>query len=306
VRNVALYFALRVTSWVMPLLPLRALYGLATAAGSIAYYAVPAARAGILANLAVALPGVSPRRRAYLGRCALCSDAKNWADTLRISRLTDDQIRTTVSVEGWERVVEAVGEGKGVVFVTMHLGNFDLVGQYVAARGYAMTIPVEQMQPARLFRYLVQLRASRGINVVPVEKVPLQVMRALRRGDIVGLAGDRDFSGGGVEVDFFGRPALLPGGPARLARRAGAPLLIGVGVRKPAGRYQAYVTERIALQHTEEEATDERENTARIARALEPFVRRFPDQWLAFSPIWPEGAPTDRTGTIERQEQAAV
>jgi KDO2-lipid IV(A) lauroyltransferase len=306
VRNLALYGALRVTAAVMPFLPLRVLYALATAAGTIAFYAVPAARAGILANLAVALPDVPPRKRARIGRCALCSDAKNWADTLRISRLSDREIMETIRIEGWDRVVAATGKRKGVVLVTMHLGNFDLVGQFVAAQGYRMTIPVEQMRPERLFRYLAGLRASRGINIVPLEKGPLQVMRALRRGEIVGLAGDRDFSGGGIEADFFGRAAVLPGGPARLARHTSAPLLIGIGVRRDSGGYQGYVTEAISIQRSDDEAADDRQNTERIARALEPFVRRFPEQWLAFSPIWRDRTADNDLATIERQEQAAV
>jgi KDO2-lipid IV(A) lauroyltransferase len=306
VHNVLLYLALRVTAAVMPLLPLRVLYALATAAGTVAYYTVPAARAGILANLAVALPTTPPHKRARIGRCAFCSDAKNWVDTLRICRLTDLEIRQTIHVDGWERITAAAREGNGVILVTMHLGNFDLVGQYVAAQGFRMTIPVEEMRPARLFDYLVRLRASRGINIVSVQKRPMQVMRALRRGEIVGLAGDRDFSGGGVEVDFFGRPALLPGGPARLARHTGSPLLIGIGVRKPSGGYEGFVPPPIELQHSDDEDADAHENTKRIARALEPFVTRFPEQWLAFSPIWPERNRPNHLATIERQEQAAV
>jgi KDO2-lipid IV(A) lauroyltransferase len=306
VRNIALYVSLRATAWLMRLVPLRVMYALAAAAGTLAYYVVPSARNGILSNLAVALPDLTSRHRSTIGRCAFCSDAKNWVDTLRISRLTDHEICRDIHVEGLECLEAAAAEGRGVVLVTMHLGNFDLVGQYIAARGYRLTIPVEKMRPPQLFDYLVRLRASRGINIIPVQRAPLQMLRALRKGGVAGLAGDRDFTGGGICVDFFGRPALMPSGPARLARHQRAPLLIGVGVRRASGGYQGYIPERLDLQFTDDDEADDLENTRRIARALEPFVCRFPEQWLAFSPIWGQGTDSDGLATIGRQERAAV
>jgi lauroyl/myristoyl acyltransferase len=278
----------------------------ANAAGGIAYYLFPIPRGQILENLAMVLPEVPGPDRARIARHAFQNDAKNWIDTLRIPHMSVKMLMEIVDLEGWDRLETAVAENKGLILVSAHLGNFDFVGQIVVAHGYKMTIPVERMKPERLFRFLVAQRASRGINIVPLERGPRELMRAVRAGDIAGLTADRVVAGRGVRVEFFGRQASMPRGPASLARHTGAPLLVGIAVRGERGRFRGIILPEVEMQRTLDPEADEQENTRRIVATLERFIRQYPDQWTAFSAIWTRDQEQESPATIGQQNEAAV
>lgn len=294
-RNAGLYLALRFASWLVPVLPPRFAYRLAELAGTCSYYLFAGPRHGISANLSVVLgkPAMSAAvRRA--ARAAFQNDAKNWIDTLRIGRLSEQDILHAVDIEGWHYLEAAQCQGSGVILVVMHLGNIDLVGQALVARGKRVTIPVEHMKPERLFTFLLQERRSKGINAVPIDRSSWAMARALKAGEIVAIAGDRNVAGRGVRVRFFGEETTLPRGPVALARHSRAPVLIGVGIRLPSNRFHGIVTPSLEMVHSGDAECDERENAARIAGHMEQLIRRYPEQWLVFTPLWTRARPTIR------------
>jgi KDO2-lipid IV(A) lauroyltransferase len=187
----------------------------------------------------------------------------------------------------------------------MHLGNFDLVGQLLAARGWALTVPVERMKPAPLFEFLRQQRASQGITIVPLEQAPRAMIRALAQGQLVGLTADRVIAGKTVTVRLFGRDAELPRGFASLVRHVEAPVVVGVGVRKSDLTFQGYLSGPIAVSRTRS-AEDEVINTQRVVNVMEELIRRFPEQWMAFWPIWKPHFAEPEAATMEQQKRAAV
>jgi KDO2-lipid IV(A) lauroyltransferase len=180
------------------------------------------------------------------------------------------------------------------------------VGQVLAARGLEVTVPVEHMKPAKLFDFLVRQRVSQGLTVVPVERAPRALLRALRLGQVVAVTGDRAVAGRVAWVEFFGRPAPLPRGPVSLARHTGAPLLLAVGVRVLGSHYLGFISPPLDLISSSDVEKTECENTQRLAHAFEPFIRRFADQWLVFVPVWPSPAPLGTTPAVARESEAAV
>lgn len=304
-NNTGLYLALRAARAILPIVPLSLAYVLADLAGLISYLAVRRAQHAIRANFAVVTGRpASSRAVGQLARDAFANDAKNWVDTLRIHRVTESEILAAVDVQGWDRLVNALAAGKGAILVTMHLGNYDLVGQLIAARGLRLTIPVERMRPDALFELLMAERRSKGINAVPIEEAPRAMLRALRAGEAVAVAGDRNVAGRTVDVEMFGRMTSLPRGPASLARRTGAPLLLGVGVRLPSRLFAGFVSEPITITQTGDADADDRATTQRLAREMEAMIARFPGQWLVFSPVWPD-ARKEATLTVEQTEVTA-
>jgi KDO2-lipid IV(A) lauroyltransferase len=306
IGNVALYVALRLAAVVLPLIPLGLAYRIATFAGWCAYRLFPIPRRRISQNLSIVmgLPVHSPQvRRA--ARAAFENDARNWIDTLRIGRVELDDIERVLDIEpgGWERLMAAYGEGKGLILVTLHLGNYDLVGQLIALRGYALTVPVEHMRPPALYDFLTRERRSKGINAVPVEQAPRALLRALRNREMVAIAGDRAVAGRRIQVELFDRPALIPRSPVSLARRTGAELVVACGVRNGA-RYSGIVSAPVPIQRTDDADADDRVNAQRLAAVFEGFLRRFPDQWLMFDNLWQEGG--NSAATILQTEEAAV
>jgi KDO2-lipid IV(A) lauroyltransferase len=306
VLNILLYTVLRLASRLLQVLPAPAMYGLARLAGVCAFFLVRGAREGITGNLAVAL-GTSAESKEVrsAARSAFQNDAMNWFDTLRIGRLSLDEVRDMVVVDDWPLLASALEAGRGVILVTLHLGNFDLVGQALSAQGYRLTVPVERMRPHRLFDFLVKQRTRNGIHLVPVEHASRDLVRALRAGEMVGLAGDRSFAGKTVSVPVFGKTAQLPVGPVSLARRAGCPLLFAVGIRESPGRFRG-VVRPVPIADSGDATADDVRNLESFVTLMEETVRRFPGQWLAFRPFWNDDSGEKTAATIGQQKRAAV
>jgi KDO2-lipid IV(A) lauroyltransferase len=282
------------------------MYRLARVAGWCAFYVVRDAREAVTANLAVVLGKIatsSEVRSAAMS--AFQNDAMNWVDTLRIGRLSLSEIQDMVRVDDWSLLEDSLAGGRGLILVTLHLGNFDFVGQVLLARGYRLTVPVERMQPHALFDFLVEQRATNGINIVPVEHAPRDLIRALRSGELVGLAGDRNIAGKTMTLPVFGIPASLPIGPVSLARRTGCPLVLAVGIREGPGRFRGMML-AVPMTFSGDAAFDDAHNLAAFVERMEQIVARFPEQWLLFRRFWQIDAGENTAATMGHQKRAAV
>lgn len=302
--NRLLYLLLRTAALVAPRLPVRALYAVAEIAGMLAYLLLPTVRKRIVLNFSRAFPEADRTEIRRRARGAFRNDAKNWIDSLRIPSIPDAELNRLVRVEGWDRLEHALAGRRGAVIVTMHLGNFDLVGQLLAARGFRLTVPVERMHPPALFEFLTRMRASRGIRLVPVEQAPRAMLRALSRGELVGITVDRPVTGRTIEAPFFGRPTRVAHGVASLIRLTEAPVVMGVGVRVPGDRFQGYISAPFAMDHGPGPGV-ERANTRLVLAEMERFITRVPEQWLAFWNVWPDDADPE-PGRVGQRSEAAV
>jgi KDO2-lipid IV(A) lauroyltransferase len=200
-----------------------------------------------------------------------------------------DEVVDLVDVVGHENFGEAEAHGKGVIFVTGHMGATEIGAAVAVVRGYKITTVVEQMHPAWLFEYLTISRQRMGITLLPAGRSGVSLLRTLRKGGMAAFVVDAGIErGGAVQVEFFGRPTLFPDGPARLSRLSGAPLVFGTCVRRPGGRFRAYVFPPVLPDRGAEASTDARRVTQEVARSFEGMVRRYPSQWYAFREMWPE------------------
>ncbi|MEV6102354.1 phosphatidylinositol mannoside acyltransferase [Nocardia sp. NPDC051981] len=164
-------------------------------------------------------------------RASLRSYARYWCEAFRLPSMDPVWLAAIVetAATGLEHVHEAVERGRGAVLALPHSGNWDLAGVWLVQRVGIPTVVAERLQPESLFRRFVRFRERLGFEIVPLTggAAPpfAQLTARLRQGRIVGLLADRDLTGAGVPVTFFGEPARMPAGPARLAIDTGAPLL---------------------------------------------------------------------------------
>jgi phosphatidylinositol dimannoside acyltransferase len=281
-----LYLAVTAGSVVVTVLSRRVAYALGSAAGSLAYLFSSRARHAIQGNLAVVFdrPADSPvvRRTA---RAAFRNNGRNWTDALRLGSTTKAEIERRVKIDGWDLLEAASTQGKGVILVGAHLGNIDVVGQIVAARGHQVTVPVEPVHPAALFRRTQRLRQSLGIHTVDTTTGARELLRALAGNQVVGIMADRNLAQTGVEVEFFGRPAIVSRGPAWLISKSEAPVLVGSGIRRPDGTFVGSVS-ALNVRRTGDPAADERANAQSIISAVEERIREHPEQWSMFVSVW--------------------
>jgi len=212
--------------------------------------------------------------------------AKNHYDLFRMPTLSRAEIERLVRVEGWEHVEKALSKGKGLILVSAHFGNTDIVSQVLTLRGVPVVVPAEHLKPEALYRYMCSLRASKGIRLIPVDGPLLELFRALRRNEVVGLAADRDVTESGIVVDFFGAPARLPDGYAQLSLRTGAPIIVGFSQRLPDNTFVAHLEPPLELEVTGDRAHDVRVGVERVVVIMEHYIGKHPEQWVMSVPIW--------------------
>jgi KDO2-lipid IV(A) lauroyltransferase len=167
-----------------------------------------------------------------------------------------------------------------------HLGNIEVVLYAMLLRGLAITIPVERVEPPELFEYICALRMSHGLQLIPVDGSLLSLIRTLKKGGVAGLAADRDITGSGQVVNFFGHPAQLPDGHVRLALKTGAPIVLGFSRRNPDHTYQACFLPPFhpPAARTEEERVQA--GLKLIAAEMEKAISQNPEQWTVTVSIW--------------------
>jgi KDO2-lipid IV(A) lauroyltransferase len=238
--------------------------------------------------------------QASLGRWsrrAFRAYARYWVEGARLpSTPRREVLQRFVVVEGFEHLVEGMASGKGVVLALPHVGSWEYGGTFLAAVGYPMTSVAERIEPPELFEYFVDQRAAMGLTIVPLDNTSGgAVMRTLRDGGLVGLLCDRDLLDNGIDVEFFGEKTTMPAGPATLAMRTGATLLTAAVYSGPGQDHHAVVGAPIDLTRSGALRTDVSRVTQEIAGRFEGLIRRAPEQWHVFQPLW--SADRDEVGS---------
>lgn len=178
--------------------------------------------------------------------------------------------------------------GRGVLLLGVHMSNFDLGILALGAYGLpAQVLSLGGRQDG--FGLLNDLRRMDGFEVTPLAPLALRAaIRRLRSGGLVMTGADRPALGDDDLIPFFGRPARLPLGPARLALITGATVLLGACYRDPEEGYVLHVTGPVEMVDTGDRKADTIASTRRLAEVMETYVRARPTQWLMFHRLWPD------------------
>jgi len=218
---------------------------------------------------------------------AFASYGRYWLESFRLAHLDGAGLEAGMSYEGIGYLEEARALGRGVIMGMPHLGAWDWGGAWLSASGFPLTVVAEALEPVELFEWFAGWRRQLGMTVVPLDRAAgSAVMAALRRGEVAGLLCDRDLTGDGVEVSFFGERTRLPGGPATLALRTGAPLL-PCCVLFDGQQHRGIVRPPLDTSRQGGLREDVQRVTQDLADALAALIRLAPDQWHVFTPNWP-------------------
>jgi phosphatidylinositol dimannoside acyltransferase len=285
------YYAYVAGSRLALALPERVAYGLARGAGTVAAR-VSRKRGAVAGNLAriTGMPAGSPEIERLVAE-AYRSYARYWLETFRLVREGRDFFLERFRCIGERNLDDALARGRGVVVVVGHLGNWDAAGAWVGARGNRLVTVAEVLRPRRMFDFFAVHRERLGMTIFPAQAgATARLIEAVGSGAVVAILGDRDLKGRGPEVEFFGERVTFPAGPASVALRSGVPLLVaGVyGVERTDGLrgWEAEISEPIELP--DPPGPDAvAELTQEIARHLERFVARRPEEWHVLVPFWP-------------------
>ena len=259
------------------------------AAGGRAYRRLDRGRREALAaNLAQVLgPATGPRELERAVRRGFTSYGRYWIEAFRLEDLTAAQIRERLRIEGRHHIDDALARGRGAIFASPHIGNWDAGGAWLAASGYPATAVVERLRPVELYERFAIYRRALGLELLPLDdgsETLRGVVRALRAGRLACLVCDRDLTGGGLEVRLFGAAARMPGGPASVALRTGATLLpCAVYHDRRPGRWRAVVRPPLAFEPSGDTRSDVAALTQRLAEAFEGLIAAAPTQWHVLS-----------------------
>ena len=286
-RTFWLLTVVRAAEWGVPRLPDAVVALLVNLAGRLAWLVNRSGRRAVEANLRVVLgrePAIAEVQAVFHTAVA------NYLDLLRLPRFVPEDVNGRVEVEGWENLTAALALGKGALVASLHLGNIEAIGYATRARGVALLIPVERLEPAEFLARMIALRERAGFRCVPVGRDALASVRAaLASNDVVGVGADRVTLGDGAVVQFCGRPARMPIAAAALAKRTGAPLLPVGNTRLPNGRFRCRIGAPVPLRDQDGRPLSLVELTERLLAALDPFLRENPTQWVVFRRVWDDG-----------------
>jgi len=289
----------RLGNWVMRALPPGVRYPLAAVTGRCAFVLMPRRRKVAFENFAqvLGLPSNDPLVR-RTAQHAFGNYFKLFADFMLMFSLKPEEIRRMVRPEGRERLDRVLAEKKGAIVVTAHVSNWDLLAAASAVYGYPISAVTNELPNSGLNDLVVAARERIGMKMISLGPGSLrQILRALARGEVVALASDLYSGDRGVRVEFFNRPALFPSGPAAIALKTGAPILPVWIRRQPNNLYVAEVEEPIEVSRTGDNQRDIQVTTERIVRFFERIIRREPDQWLVFLPVWRQRPATRPPGS---------
>ena len=224
------------------------------------------------------------------------SYSRYWIESFRLNGPRVAALQGRVRAEGLEHLDAALERGHGAILGMPHLGNWDVGGAWLASRGYRAVAAVEALEPPELFGWFCRRREALGVRVVPAGAgAPAVLLEALGNNAVVGLVSDRDLSGRGVEVKLFGHQTTMPGGPALLSLRSGAPILPAAVYSPSLGCHRAVIRPPLQASSAASLAERARELTALLAKELESLIAAAPQQWHVLRPVWnAERAGKDR------------
>jgi len=281
----------KVVQSIVERLPRAWAYALAVMAARIAWRFSPLARPRLEYNLKVACPELTPVELKRLSWLNFRNHAKAYADLMQLPRTRVGEMRPLLKVSGLEHLEQARAIGKGVLVVSCHMGSYEVVAAIWSATLTPVSFFAEELEPRALFEWYRDTRARLGISVLPLNISGLRkVLQALRDNEMVITAIDRDITGTGRKLPFFGRPAPIPMGPAQMALRMGTPLLPVCVYRLPDDSYMAEAAPLVIAESTGDADADEARVTHELLRPIEEFIRRHPEQWHVPHRIW-EGGP---------------
>ncbi len=218
---------------------------------------------------------------ARVARRAFQNYGRMLMDFLLLGSLTPEELIAKVTLDRRDRLDAALSGGRGVIMAVPHMGSWDMAGSYAGALGYPISAVAGRF-PGSLHEAVVRTRQRFGLNVIMLGRSAVrEITQALQANSIVALLCDLE-QGPGVEVRFFGRKAIVPGGPAAIAIKTGAPLVPAYQHATSPGRYRIHLDPALTV------STDETKEglMQRVVERFEEFIKERPDQWYAFRPIF--------------------
>ena len=272
------------------LLPLKACRRLGRAIASAVYIFSTRDRKGFAGNLSIALG--KPADHAHIRRLVrrmFANYGEYMADFFCLPQLPRRKARAAFShLKGEEIIQKALRQGRGVILLSAHIGNWEFGGTMMRLSKYPLAVVSLPHNSAPTNALVNRFREGKGITVIEVDASPfssLPILKHLRKNGVVAMIGDKDFFGNGKLIPYFGRPARFPIGPVTIAMASGAALIPAFVLKQTDGRYFGVLEDAVPLTHEGSREQAIQKNLEKIAAIFETYIRRYPDQWYNPDPM---------------------
>jgi KDO2-lipid IV(A) lauroyltransferase len=241
-----------------------------------------------LRNLELAFADMPVRQRRRLLRAVFTSLGRLLAEFCRFPRYTRGNVSEIAVYEGFENYDAAHRRGKGVLFLTAHLGGWEVGSFAHSLHGHPLRVVVRALDNPYLDRLVQHYRTLHGNTTFEKQDFARGLLAAMKGGETVGLLMDQNMTPPqGVFVDFFGVPACTASGMARVALRTDAAVVPAFTIWDAVLRkYRVHFDPAVALIRSGDDESDVLANTALLTKIIEEYVRRYPEQWLWVHRRW--------------------
>jgi KDO2-lipid IV(A) lauroyltransferase len=278
------------------LLPRPLARSFASGVARVLYALLPKLRKTAEVNLRIAFPGWNGAQRKSVIRGMIRNLGWMAAEFARLPRLTKENIEQVVILDGHENFLEGRRRGKGVLYLTGHIGAWELSSFAHALYGYPLHYMARRIDNKKIDALVNGYRCLSGDRPIFKNESARVVLKVLKEAGTVGILADQNtMPEEAVFVDFFGKPASTTTGIARVALHTDAAVVPGYAVWDPAIRkYRLRFEPLVELIRTGDSERDVTENTQKFAKVIEDIIRKYPDQWVWVHGRWntqPKGEP---------------
>lgn len=282
------YILYRIGQFIALTLPLKLAYNFAIFVSDMRYLFAFRDRREVTGNLKTIFPEKTDKEIAGIRIAMFRNFAKYLVDFFRFTKIDRQYIKKNIRIENIHYIDEVLSGKKGAVILTAHIGNWELGGVVISLLGYPFSAVALAHKDKRINDFFNFQRESKGIKVVPLEKAVKTSLSVLKQNELIALAGDRNFSERGLVVDFFGKPAFLPVGPALLSLKTGAPIVPGFMVRNKDDSFSLKLEKPLEFKPSGNKEKDLEELMLQYMNIFEGYIRNYPDQWYMFRKFWVE------------------
>ncbi|MBD3426003.1 MAG: hypothetical protein GF409_02080 [Candidatus Omnitrophica bacterium] len=269
------------------MLPLKAGYAIAVFAARVYWFFARRDQVEIKENLRVVLgEDVSEKELDRHVRAIFKNFGKYLVDFFKFTKFTEEYIDKHITVNGKENLDRALEHGKGVIATTVHLGNWELGAAVVGGLNYPINAIVLEHTNKHINEFFNRQRAINNMKPIPLGLSMKECFRALKRNEVLAIAGDKDYTSGGIYVDFFGKKALIPKGPAAFSVKTGAPVVVTMLTRESDDSFVLTFEEPIIYEPSGDYERDVRKLMGIYLEKFEKYIRKYPNQWYVFRKIW--------------------
>jgi KDO2-lipid IV(A) lauroyltransferase len=210
----------------------------------------------------------------------------NLVDALRLEKYKHCALDKIVRVKNGNNINSLLQRGKGLIVITAHLGCWEIIPAYFAQKGYPVNVIAREVYDKNVNREISRIREAFDVRVIDKNRSSIVALKRLLSGEAVGVLIDQNTNTNSITIDFMGRRARTPIGPAYLAMKTGAPVIPVAIHRLKNGKHMIEVGEEVEIIKTANEKSDIVENTRRCSKAVEKFIREYHEEWVWFHNRW--------------------